>query len=74
MLLMSDLAKCTRRHAGGNNSISVRMAALKPLGSEIFSRPMSYKQEWNRVIYASVVKSDCGGFCLYKGVIYCLNS
>ena len=50
MLLMSDLAKCTRRHAGGNNSISVRMAALKPLGSEIFSRPMSYKQEWNRVI------------------------
>ena len=50
MLLMSDLAKCTRRHAGGNNSISVRMAALKPLGSENFSRPMSYKQEWNRVI------------------------
>ena len=27
-------AKCTRRHTGGNNSISVRMAALK-LGFEL---------------------------------------
>ena len=64
MLLMSDLAKCTRRHAGGNSSISVRMAALKPLGSEFFSRPMSYKQEWNRVNYASVVRLTAGFFVL----------
>ncbi len=55
MLLMPILVKCTRRHTGGNNSISVRKAALKLLGSEFFSRPMSYKQEWNRVNYASVV-------------------
>ncbi len=55
MLLMLYSEKCTRRHAGGICSISVRMAALKPLGSEFFSRPMSYKQEWNRVNYASVV-------------------
>lgn len=55
MLLMPDSVKCTRRHAGGICSISVRKAALKPLGSECISRPMSYKQEWNRVNYASVV-------------------
>lgn len=30
MLLMQALMKCTRRHTEGNNSISVRMAALKP--------------------------------------------
>ncbi len=35
MLLMRYSVKCTRRHAGGNNSISVRMAALKLLGSEL---------------------------------------
>ncbi len=34
MLLMQILVKCTRRHTGGNNSILVRKAALKPLGSE----------------------------------------
>ncbi len=34
MLLMRNSVKCTRRHAEGNSSISVRKAALKPLGSE----------------------------------------
>lgn len=66
MLLMRYSVKCTRRHAGGNNSIPVRKAALKPLGSEFISRPMSYKQEWNRVYYASVVMIDCGGFLILR--------
>ena len=73
MLLMRYSVKCTRRHAGGNCSISVRMAALKPLGSE-FSPDQRVINRSGTAYLRLRSQIDCGGFLIFKGVIYCLSS
>ena len=74
MLLMYYSVKCTRRHAGGICSISVRMAALKPLGSEFFLPTNELQTGVEPRINASVVKKMAAEAFFIKGVIYCSNS